>query len=225
MNEGKTTIDCLLNQLAREAKQHPPRSYERRRALNILVNKILTSGRLAHPRKGSCPFPASVYEDLYNEALNNTLMEICQKIDNYNPEQDVMAWCNFLLDKRFTDCFNQYTRRGLTYVPKGEKNKDVTSLPNLEDLDNFVPPPERVSESQEIQQLIEENPDNIFSKEHIKGQPKANFQFLAQAKIWQDRKWKDISVELNVPVSSLCEFYKKRLKEFTPYFREYLQNC
>jgi hypothetical protein len=152
------------------------------------------------------------------------MMEICQNIDRYNPEQDVMAWCNFLLDKRFTDCFNQYTRRGLTYLPKGEKNEDVASLPNLEDLDSFRLPAEQISESQELQNLIEENPDNIFTKEYIKGQPKATFQFLAIAKIWQDRKWKDISAELNVPVSSLCEFYKKRLKEFTPYFREYLQN-
>lgn len=224
MHQGKSPIDSQLNQLAREAQQHPKGSYERRRALNLLMDKILKSDRLIRPKKGSFPFPASIYEDLYNEAKSIMMMEICQNIDRYNPEQDVMAWCNFLLDKRFTDCFNQYTRRGLTYLPKGEKNEDVASLPNLEDLDSFRLPAEQISESQELQSLIEENPDNIFTKEYIKGQPKATFQFLAMAKIWQDRKWKDISAELNVPVSSLCEFYKKRLKEFTPYFREYLQN-
>ncbi|MCG5059472.1 MAG: sigma-70 family RNA polymerase sigma factor [Limnoraphis sp. WC205] len=224
MHQGKSPIDSQFNQLAREAQQHPKGSYERRRALNLLMDKILKSGRLIRPKKGSFPFPVSIYEDLYNEAKSIMMMEICQNIDRYNPEQDVMAWCNFLLDKRFTDCFNQYTRRGLTYLPKGEKNEDVASLPNLEDLDSFRLPAEQISESQELQNLIEENPDNIFTKEYIKGQPKATFQFLAIAKIWQDRKWKDISAELNVPVSSLCEFYKKRLKEFTPYFREYLQN-
>ncbi|MGB3191469.1 MAG: hypothetical protein WBB43_18835 [Limnoraphis sp.] len=224
MHQGKNPIDCQLNQLAREAQQHPKGSYERRRALNVLMDKILKSGRLAHPKKGSFPFPASVYEDLYNEARSMMMMEICQNIDKYNPEQDVMAWCNCILNYRFIDCFNQYTRRGLTYLPKGEKNEDFASLPNLEDLDTFRLPAEQSSESQELQSLIEENPDNIFTKESIKGQPKATFQFLALAKIWQDRKWKEISAELNVPVSSLCEFYKKRLKEFTPYFQEYLQN-
>jgi hypothetical protein len=224
MHQGKSPIDSQLNQLAREAQQYSKGSYERRRALNLLMDKILKSGRLIRPKKGSFPFPVSIYEDLYNEAKSIMMMEICQNIDRYNPEQDVMAWCNFLLDKRFTDCFNQYTRRGLTYLPKGEKNEDVASLPNLEDLDSFRLPAEQISESQELQNLIEENPDNIFTKEYIKGQPQATFQFLALAKIWQDRKWKDISAELNVPVSSLCEFYKKRLKEFTPYFREYLQN-
>ena len=224
MRLGENPIDSRLNQLAREAQRHPKRSYERRRALNILMDKIYKSGRLSSPKKGSFPFPAGVYEDLYNEALSKTLMEICQNIDNYNPERDVMAWCNFLLDKRFTDCFNQYKRRGLTYLPKGKKNEDVASLSNLEDLDNFIPPSEPISESQELQKLIEENPGQIFTKDHVKGQPKATFQFLALAKIWRDRKWKEISDELNVPASSLCEFYKKQLKKFTPYFREYLQN-
>ncbi|EAW35871.1 sigma-70 family RNA polymerase sigma factor [Lyngbya sp. PCC 8106] len=224
MHQGKSPIDSQLNQLAREAQQHPKGSYERRRALNLLMDKILKSGRLTRPKKGSFPFPASIYEDLYNEAKSIMMMEICQNIDEYNPEQDVMAWCNCILNYRFIDCFNQYTRRGLTYLPKNQKHEDVASLPNLEDLDSFRLPAEQISESQELQSLIEENPDNIFTKEYIKGQPKATFQFLALAKIWQDRKWKEISAELNVPVSSLCEFYKKRLKEFTPYFQEYLQN-
>jgi hypothetical protein len=182
MHQGKSPIDSQLNQLAREAQQYSKGSYERRRALNLLMDKILKSGRLIRPKKGSFPFPVSIYEDLYNEAKSIMMMEICQNIDRYNPEQDVMAWCNFLLDKRFTDCFNQYTRRGLTYLPKGEKNEDVASLPNLEDLDSFRLPAEQISESQELQNLIEENPDNIFTKEYIKGQPKATFQFLAIAK-------------------------------------------
>ncbi len=224
MHQGKSSIDSQLNQLATDAQQHPKGSYKRRRTLNLLMDKILKSGRLAHPKKGSFPFPASVYEDLYHEALSAMMMEICQNIDKYNPQQDVMAWCNCILNYRFIDCFNQYARRGLTYLPKGEKNEEVTSLPNLEDLDNFIPASEQLSQSQELQHLIEENPDNIFTKESIKGQPQATFQFLALAKVWQDRKWKEISAELNVPVSSLCEFYKKRLNEFTPYFREYLQN-
>ena len=220
MNEDQSTLDCLLNQLATEAKQHLPRSYERRRSLNLLVNLILKSGRLAHPHRDSFPFPSCVYEDLYNEALNNTLMEICHKIDNYQTDKDVMAWCNFLLDKRFTDSFHQYTRQGMTYLPRGSQNL----IPeNIEDFKHFLPSPERVSESQQLQQLIEENPDNLFTKDHIKGQPKATFQFLAIAKIWKDKKWKEIAEELNVPVSSLCDFFNRKLKELTPFFQDYLK--
>jgi hypothetical protein len=218
MNEGKTTIDCLLNQLAIEAQQHPPRSYERRKALSLLADKILNSDRLASPQKRTFPYHSSLYEDLYNEALSNTLMEICQKIDRYNPEQDVMAWCNFLLGKRFTDSFKQYINRGITHIARG------CETPTIEALNHFIPAPEQISESLELQKLIEENPGNLFTQDHVKGQPRATFQFLALAKIWQDQKWKEISSELNVPVSSLCEFFNKRLKEFKPYFQDYLQN-
>lgn len=218
MNQGKSTIDCILNQLATEAQQHPPRSYERRKALSLLVDKILNSGRLAFPQKRTFPLHRSIYEDLRNEAINHTLMEICQKIDRYNPDQDVMAWCNFLLSKRFTDSFKQYQSLGITHIARGSQT------PTVEALNHFIPAPEQISESVELQQLIEENPGNLFTQDHVKGQPRATFQFLALAKIWQDQKWKEISSELNVPVSSLCDFYNKRLKEFKPYFQEYLQN-
>lgn len=227
----KDPIDEQLNQLARLAGQHPPRSYERRKTLNQLVEAILVSGRLAHPQRGSFPLPSSVYEDLYSEALSITLMEICQKIEQYDPTRDVMAWCNFILTNRFKDAWSKYERGGVTQVPQLKHSSrsstnnasNILIRPNLEDLDRWQPPQEKISQSEQLKQLIEENPDNMFSQESIRGQPKATFQFLAIAKIWQDRKWKEISSELNVPSSSLCDFYQKQLNRFKPYFREYLQ--
>jgi hypothetical protein len=62
-----------LQQLAIEAKQQPPLSPQRQLLLNRLVNKILQSGRLTHPQRGS--WPPSLYEDLYNEALENCVQE------------------------------------------------------------------------------------------------------------------------------------------------------
>ncbi|MGL5081465.1 MAG: hypothetical protein ACRC8A_08255 [Microcoleaceae cyanobacterium] len=224
MIRGSYDGDRQLNQLAKSAQVYPAQSYERRRTLNQLVEGILKSGHLGHPKKGSFPFSQGVYDDLYSEALSSMLMEICQKIDRYKPEQDVMAWCNFLLEKRFMDNFDRYLKKGMTHLPKDQKTQPEISLPNLEDLDHFFPAQDQVSESEELKQLIEENPNQMFTQDHIKGQSKATFQFLALEKIWRDRKWQEISAELNVPISSLYEFFKKRLKEFTPYFRDYLQS-
>ena len=227
--DAQPNIDQQLNQLAREAQQHPPRSYERRKALNRLVEEILASGRLGHPQRGSFPLPSSVYEDLYSEALSTTLMEICQNIERYDRTKDVMAWCNFLLTHRFKDVWSRYRLGGVTQLPRNSSpannhgTEQIFVRPNLEDLDGWQPPQENISQSEQLKQLIEENPDNMFSQESVRGQPKATFQFLAIAKIWQDRKWKEISSELNVPSSSLCDFYKKQLNRFKPYFREYLQ--
>ena len=227
--DAQPNIDQQLNQLARDAQQHPPRSYERRKALNRLVDAILTSGRLGHPQRSSFPLPPSVYEDLYDEALSITLMEICQKIEQYDRSRDVMAWCNFLLTHRFRDVWSRYRRGGVTHLSRNSspanngRTEQIFVRPNLEDLDGWQPPQENISQSEQLKQLIEENPDNMFSQESVRGQPRATFQFLAIAKIWQDRKWKEISSELNVPSSSLCDFYKKQLNRFKPYFREYLQ--
>jgi DNA-directed RNA polymerase specialized sigma24 family protein len=215
--QGNNNIDRKLNQLAREAKQHPPRSYERRVALNKLVEGILLSGKLSHACQHRCPYPPDIRNDLYDEALNQTFLEICQKIENYDPDRDVMAWCNYILKQRFLDAVERYKRRGMTYLPRTEQ----ISWDCIENRLDFIKE-EAVSEAQEIIAVIRENPNGMFTEHCLQGNPKAHFQFLALARIWADRKLQDISVELNIPQSSLCEFYKKKLKEFTPFFIDYL---
>jgi hypothetical protein len=210
MTYGQTEDDrdhnCELNQLARAAQQYPDRSYERRRALNQLASKIMQSKRLIRPKNDS--LPPTVYEDIYCEALNITLMEICKNIEKYDSTRDILGWFNFLLGKRFIDCRGDW--RPLDRLDLGR-------------LDN-CPEEDSNSQSEELKQFIEEDPDKIFTKNCLKSNPNATFQHLVLARIWEDRKWEEISSELNVPKATLCEFFKKQLKELTPYFREYLIN-
>jgi hypothetical protein len=208
MVQGFHSNDRQLNQLAQEAKQYPARSYERRRVLTCLIEGIKQSGRLSHhPYRGPFPYPSSMYKEFYNDALNTTFLEICQRIDKYDPDRDVMAWCNFLLKKRFLDILPDPQ-------PGSSGNNELEPLPQI------LPGP---SDSEKLRHLIvDENPGNMFTEECIQGNPKANFKFLATARIWEDRTWEDISKELKIPVSSLCEFYQKKLRQFIPYFREYL---
>jgi hypothetical protein len=205
MVQGFHSNDRQLNELAKEAQQYPVRSYERRRALTCLIEGIKQSGQVSHrPYKGQFSYPPSMYQEFYNDALNTTFLEICQKIDKYKPDRDVMAWCNFLLKKRFLDILADYQKINNELEPLPQ------TLPGL-------------SDSEKIRHLIvDENPGNMFTEECIQGNPKANFQFLAIARIWEDRTWQDISSKLKIPVSSLCEFYQRKLREFIPFFREYL---
>lgn len=208
--------DRTLNQLAREAQQYPDRSYERRRILNKLMHKILHSGALVHPRNEL--LPAAVSEDLYREALNITLMEICKNFDKYESEKDILGWVNFVLNKRFIDCCRKYlnTRR---YVDKNWSPLDIDILEH-----RATESTDGLTQAEDLKQLIEEDPHKIFTKKYIKGNPKATFQFIVLARIWEGRKWKELSTELNVPSATLCEFFKKQLKELTPYFKDYLLN-
>jgi DNA-directed RNA polymerase specialized sigma24 family protein len=214
--QNEDDLDRTLNQLAKEAQGYPDRSYERRRLLNQLVQKILQSGTLVHPKHELLPLAVS--EDLYHEALNITLMEICKKVDKYDLNKDILAWVNFVLNKRFIDiCRKEQDIR--KYLDKNWKPIDLEILEHraTESVDSSSP-------LDDLKELIEEDPNQIFTNKYVKGHPNATFQFLALARIWEDRKWKEISNELNVPTATLCEFFKKQLKELTPYFKEYLLN-
>ena len=92
-------LDEQLKQLAILAQQYPPPTQGRQLALRKLVNGIVQSGRLGRPQRGQ--FSGS-YEDIYDEAVQELLLYICQNVEKYDPERgSVMALVNVLLDRRF----------------------------------------------------------------------------------------------------------------------------
>jgi hypothetical protein len=212
--------DRALQELAQTAGQHPAQSSVRQKILNKLVAQIMQSPQLGHPQKGA--WPAPLYEDLYNEALQRTLSEICQKIESYNPQHAVMAWVNFLLSKYFIKVVNDYQRSGLTYLPTGERGQAPT-LRSLDDLDWDVFVEEPLSDDRLLQQFLDEDPEALLTQEHLHERPEITFQWLAVAKFGQDRTWEEISGELDISIQTLCSFFNRRLQKLTPYFRRHLQ--
>jgi hypothetical protein len=209
-------FDERLQQLAIEAKQHPPLSPQRQLTLNRLVNKILQADSLSHPQSGL--WPPSLYEDLYSEALQKTLLEICQKIDRYNSEHPLMAWVNYLLGKRFQDVVKEW------YSNKGEQV--IISLDELDSLvsKKLVPEEQMLSEFQMLRQFLEDDPENLLKNEHIRGYPQASFQYIAIARFVEEKTWETISTELgDMSIQTLCSFFHRRLHKLMPYFQKYLQ--
>jgi hypothetical protein len=182
--------------------------------------KILQSDRLTHPQRGS--WPPSLYEDLYNEALQKTLIEICQRIDKYNPEHPVMAWVNYLLKKRFSDVVKKYRNQGITSVPPSSKlNARVVSLGELEN--SLISEEQRMTDSQLLVRFIEDDPENILKNEYIRGYPQASFQYIALARFVEEKTWQEISRELDdISIQTLCGFFNRQLRKLTPYFQKYL---
>jgi hypothetical protein len=212
--------DRVLQELAQEAQQHPAKSPARQKLLNNLVAQIMQSQQLGHPQRGA--WPPQLYEDLYNEALQRTLLEICQKIENYHPEHAVMAWVNFLLSKYFIKVLNDNRRSGLTYLPTSDYGQ-VPALRSLDDLDWDVPVEESLSDDRLLQQFLAEDPENLLKQEHLRERPEITFQWLAVAKVVQDRTWEEISGEVDISIQTLCSFFNRRLQKLTPYFRRHLQ--
>jgi hypothetical protein len=212
-------FDERLQQLAIEAKQQPPLSPQRQLLLNRLVNKILQSNRLSHPQRGS--WSRSLYEDLYNEALQKTLLEICQRIDNYNPDHAVMAWVNYLLKKRFSDVVTRYFNQGITHVPQSNPNAQVISLSELEY--SLISEEPTMTESQLLGRFLEDDPENLLKNEHIRGHPQASFQYIAIARFVEEKTWEEISAELNdISIQTLYSFFNRQLRKLMPYFQKYL---
>ncbi len=99
-HERDNALNQQLQQLVEEVKQFsatddsPIIRAKRRIALNRLINAIQFSGRLSKQAKW---LELPNYQDYYNEALQKTLIEICEKINQYNPQYPVMAWVNQIM--------------------------------------------------------------------------------------------------------------------------------
>jgi DNA-directed RNA polymerase specialized sigma24 family protein len=216
-----TELDQLLQQRAKETQQYPCQSTQRQLALNRLINEILKSGRLGHPQRNL--WSSGLYEDLYNEALQKTLIEICQKIDNYNPEHPVMAWVNFHLNYQFINVVNDYRKKGITHISKSDRAEQLAYLPSLDDLDKFISVEETHSDDQLLRQFLQDDPENLLKKKQLRDRPEVTFQALALAKFVEGQTWTEIATDLGVSVQTLCSFFNRQLKELMPYFRKYLQ--
>lgn len=204
--------DTQLKKLALVAQQHSANSESRQQALIELVNAILLSCRLCRPHRGL--IPDNLYELIYDEAVNQTLVYVCQKIDNYDPERGIeqkfINWVNFRLDKMILKSYSEF---------KQQANKSVNSLEELAEISQAEV--EDTGEAR-LRECLEEDADKVFSKEHIRNYPEANFRAIALATL-SGKSWEEISAELGgIKVPTLSSFFRRSCKKFASQFKEYL---
>jgi DNA-directed RNA polymerase specialized sigma24 family protein len=203
--------DVLLQELASTAQQHAHLAQQRQLALTKLVEIIVQSGKLHHPQRSQ--FSADIYEDIYNEALQELLLYICQNIDKYDSERaSVMAWVNVLLERRF---FKEAVRKFF-----GQQN--VTTITDTH-LDNLAPPEQPQDITEILMECIKSDPESLFKKEHIKEYPQANFQALAQQRIL-GKSWKEIAAEYDLKIPTVSCFYYRCLNKFADKIKTYCQD-
>jgi len=199
--------DRELKMLAIEAQRHPPKSPERRKALTKLVEKIRESGRLCRPRRGEF---GDRYEEIYEEAVQELMVYICHDINKYNPEKSpVMRWVNFLLSKRF---FNEA-------IPVIIGSPDLRIEPL--DENNIEQSEEQPLMSEVLWEYLENDPEQLCQNLRHPKHPQVNFQVLAMRRI-RGEKWKTISADLGVPISTLSDFYQDSIRELSPKIKLYL---
>lgn len=194
--------DARLKQLAITAQQTQPKTKERQYALGELVEAIRLSGKLIHPR--------GTNNLIYEEAVNRTLMYVCQKIENYDPERGkgrFMNWVNFRLDKLLIEVRQEF--------PTGDDFSPDFDIPQPDN------PP---SLGEKIRDCIAEDAKNIFKTVHIKDHPDANFQAIALATT-SGKSWAEISADFKgIKVSTLSTFFQRCCQNFESDIKEYLSS-
>lgn len=211
-------VDNQLKQLAIEAQNAPPKSIERQRSLTRLLSLMYRSKQLVRPYQGQFQ---GFYNDIYVEAQQRLFLYMCENIDRYDPQREVLQWANFLMQKRF---FVEASRDVMPSTPRGIDRSQVKHGP-LEMLDKQrsleQQTTHQLSLSEEIVECIREDYDGIFKQTHIINKPHAHFQYIA-LRFLDGYSWKEISLELDIRVTTLSSFYQRCLLKFAPLFKSYL---
>lgn len=206
------TLDAQLKRLAITAQQALPKTPQRQQALAQLIGALCQSRKLVRPYQGQF---YGLYEDIYAEAQQRLFLYLCEAIDRYNSELEVLQWANFLMKKRF---FIEASRDVMPTAPKGMKRSQAKRI-TLDVLDKQEPIELRSqsspSLSEVIIQCIQDDRDDVFKSTHILKNPAANFQYIA-LRFLEGYSWKEISAELDVKVVTLSSFYQRCLTKFAP---------
>lgn len=219
-HQRDNALNQRLQQLVEEARQYPANGssterVRRRIALNNLISAIQVSESLSKQTKW---LGLPNYKEYYHEALQQTCVEVCQKIDEYNPQYPVMAWVNKIFTWRFNDVVKKDQKRGLTQLPK---NQEIPQVLSLEDLNKEPLLEDEISELEQIKEIIENDPEGFLKNEQIQGHPQANLQAILLL-ILERKRWKEISQELDVPMSTVASFYQRRVRKIIAYVKKYI---
>jgi hypothetical protein len=216
--ESDDLLNLTLQQYVEEAQRFPHRSTQRQLALTHLTQGILKSNRLGRPRIAI--WSASLYEDLYNDALNKTLLGICQNIERYNSQYPVMAWVNNNLKFTLMNVFNDYKKGGLTYVPKSIK-VEISSPNNIE---YCICVKEALTDDDQLfRQFLEEDPEGFLEEDKLREHPDVTFKILALARL-DNNTWLNLEKNLGVSAQTLSSFFHRCLKKRMSYLQKNLCN-
>jgi DNA-directed RNA polymerase specialized sigma24 family protein len=208
----KILDDTQLKKLGLSAQNYEANSELRQYALAELIEAILWSNRLCHPHREK--FLPQFYELIYEEAVIETLTYVCTHIDKYDPERGgrrFMNWVNFRLDKLILEYRRKFN------------NFKIEQLPSLKDLDNLIQPDEQPLLSEIVRQYIEEDPQKLCQRNHIKNRIDANFQVIALAR-FAGQSWEEVSQKLDIPIPTLSSFFQRCCNKLAEQFKQDLQN-
>jgi DNA-directed RNA polymerase specialized sigma24 family protein len=203
--------DTCLKQFALTAQGYADNSDLRQYALTELVEAIRRSGRLCHPYQHQ--FSNQFYSGLYDEAVNKTLLYVCQKIDRYDPKRGngkFMNWVNFRLERIITDSYHEIRESHIVYL-SSTQSLDIAQASSSPSL------------LESVYACLLEDQGSLFSQTYIRNRPDATFQAIALARL-SDLSWKEISTQFGISIPTLSSFFQRGCEKFRTLFLDYVQS-
>jgi hypothetical protein len=206
-----------LSELVEQIKRSKAENCQKIQLINQMLYFVQKSGCLSYYRSLIPDYLKGSYEEIYAEAQQRLFCWISKNVDRYDSNRgEVMTWINNKLRYIMLDVIDELKYNTLEQVP-------IFSLEDLENSGKIIPEnSEALSLSEQVINIIREDPEEKFKKTYPANQPRANFQFLCLER-YEGTQWKVLSQELDLPVPSLSNFYQRRLKEFAPLIKSYLQ--
>lgn len=213
-----------LAAIVRETPQSATINSKKLRATTQLFNALLLSGRLKRPQQNKVD--CQTYEDIWAESLAELWLFLCSKIDkfddsklaiNSNEVSKFMIWINSSMSYIIKRC---YFKTIDIQANRIRENYQIINIDNQEHQE-IASPTKEIPFSEQIKELIEQDPDNIFQKAYIREQPQANFRAIALLSL-EGKSMKIIAEKLGVPQQSLYTFYNRKIQRFMPIFHKYL---
>lgn len=199
-------LNLHLQILVKEACKYPKNTRQHRQAINGLLRSLLKSGRIWRPSAGN-----DNNEDIYEEALQKTLVDLSSKTlcEKYDPDRGLfLHWFNRCLENKYKDEIRKvkgYQDRIQSVLENGEISIDPLEQ-RVSPIDATLLTP--IWES--FKQWIIEDPDNVLKDCHIRDNPKANCQLFAELNRIQGKKWQEIADEVGSPQGSLRSHWNRK---------------
>jgi hypothetical protein len=194
-------LEAKILQLIQETCQHPSGSLARQKGLNQIILLIQKTGKLL---RGTGIADAE-------EALQETWWYFCRNLceattakEPYNPEKaSVITWINSYLSYRLQD-------KRINYYE--QKSKFDFFLEDNDQIDpaNLIPAPtEPRPILNEIQAWLKTNFSEL-KRIHIRNRPDVNCYVLITRRLPPETAWIDLSLEFDIPVATLSNFYQRQ---------------
>jgi hypothetical protein len=201
-----------------KAKQYPFDSPEKQNAIfqrNLALTELVKYLERLLNQNSKFGF----FAEIYNLALQDLWLEICQEIERYDPTKgSVLTWVMFKLKYKKIEAYNQLTDKGRLIFLDSNQYEFKQILLERDRLHNSNP-----LLSQQVIKILKEDPERLFETKLFKKNPQANFKAIALKRL-NSTSWADIVEELGVKSScgAISTFYQRCCRHFAPKFKEYL---